>query len=396
MNFVFISPQFPDCFRNFCIRLRENGVNVLGIGDCAYEALHPDLQAALTEYYRVENMADYDQMVRAVGYFTFRYGKIDWLESNNEYWMEQDARLREDFHITTGLMPKDLYDFKHKSAMKAYYEKAGIPTARYHLLKDLERALEFAHTVGYPLVAKPDNGVGAAGNLKITCDSDLVELCSMELCSQYILEEYVTGSVTAFDGIVNSRGEILFCACHVTLNSIMDIVHEHEAIFYTVLKEVPADVLDAGKRVLKSFDLRSRSFHLEFFRLTEAKPSLGKVGDIVGLEVNMRPAGGYTPDMMNYANSADYYQLWADMVCYDEARHTYDGPHYHCTYMGRWDEVSYRHSMEEVFARYGDSVRAGGRLQGILQGTMGDDFFIITTPDDASRDEMIRYVMMER
>ena len=50
MNFVFISPNFPESYRWFCIRLRENGVNVLGVGDARYEELHPDLRAALTEY----------------------------------------------------------------------------------------------------------------------------------------------------------------------------------------------------------------------------------------------------------------------------------------------------------------------------------------------------------
>ncbi|MCD7829947.1 MAG: carbamoylphosphate synthase large subunit, partial [Clostridiales bacterium] len=90
MNFVFVSPQFPDCYRHFCQRLKGNGVNVLGIGDCPYALLHPELKASLTEYYKVDTMEDYDQMLRAVAYFTFRYGKIDYLESNNEYWMEQD------------------------------------------------------------------------------------------------------------------------------------------------------------------------------------------------------------------------------------------------------------------------------------------------------------------
>lgn len=36
-------------------------------------------------------MENYDQMMRAVAYFTFKYGRIDWLESNNEYWLTQDA-----------------------------------------------------------------------------------------------------------------------------------------------------------------------------------------------------------------------------------------------------------------------------------------------------------------
>jgi len=91
MNFVFISPHFPENYWNFCDRLRANGVNVLGIGDAPYETLPALLKSALTEYYRVDNMENYDEMLRAMGFFTFKYGKIDWVESNNEYWLEQDA-----------------------------------------------------------------------------------------------------------------------------------------------------------------------------------------------------------------------------------------------------------------------------------------------------------------
>ena len=124
MNFVFLSPNFPDSYRWFCIRLRENGVNVLGVGDAPYDALHPDLKAALTEYYAVGSLEDYDQVLRALGYFTFRYGKLDWVESNNEYWLELDAALRTDFHITTGPDREQIQKYRSKSLMKEYFRKA--------------------------------------------------------------------------------------------------------------------------------------------------------------------------------------------------------------------------------------------------------------------------------
>ena len=81
MNFVFVSPHFPRTYWLFCDRLKRKGVNVLGIGDCPYDALEEHVKAALTEYYYVSNMQDYDQMLRAVGFFTFKYGKVDWIES---------------------------------------------------------------------------------------------------------------------------------------------------------------------------------------------------------------------------------------------------------------------------------------------------------------------------
>ena len=102
MNFIFISPQFPKTYWNFCDRLKRNGVNVLGIADTPYDQLDNKVKNSLTEYYRVYSLENYDEVYRAVAFFAFKYGKIDWLESNNEYWLEQDAKLRTDFNIKTG------------------------------------------------------------------------------------------------------------------------------------------------------------------------------------------------------------------------------------------------------------------------------------------------------
>ena len=156
MNFVFISPNFPETYRWFCIRLKENGVNVLGVGDAPYDQLHPDLRQALTEYYRVDSLENYDQVLRALGHFTGRYGKMDWVESNNEYWLELDAALRTDFNITTGLKSDEIGKYKRKSVMKEFYRQAGVPVARGLLVTSdttLEQAQAFTKEVGYPVVA---------------------------------------------------------------------------------------------------------------------------------------------------------------------------------------------------------------------------------------------------
>ena len=41
--------------------------------------------------------------------------------------------LRTDFHITSGFQVSDMPRIKFKSKMKEYYQKVGIPTARYHI-----------------------------------------------------------------------------------------------------------------------------------------------------------------------------------------------------------------------------------------------------------------------
>ena len=107
-NFIFISPNFPTNYWQFCRELKNNGMNVLGIGDQPYDELKPELKESLNEYYKVGSLENYDEVYRAVAFFAFKYGRIDWLESNNEYWLERDAALRTDFHITSGFQTEDM------------------------------------------------------------------------------------------------------------------------------------------------------------------------------------------------------------------------------------------------------------------------------------------------
>jgi len=117
MNIVLVSPNFPPNYYHFATALRRLEANVLGLGDAPYHELCPELRAALTEYYKVDNLSNYEQLVRACGYLTHRYGKLERLESHNEYWLETDARLREDFNIP-GPRPVHLDVLKRKSRMK--------------------------------------------------------------------------------------------------------------------------------------------------------------------------------------------------------------------------------------------------------------------------------------
>ena len=153
-NFVFISPNFPDNYWHFCHHLRDNGLRVLGIGDCPYDQLTDDQKSSMDEYYKVSSLQNYDEVYRGVAYFIHKYGRIDWLESNNEFWLEQDAELRRDFHILSGFQPEDMPCVKFKSKMKERYALAGIPVARFHLVDTIEECAAFIEEVGYPVIVR--------------------------------------------------------------------------------------------------------------------------------------------------------------------------------------------------------------------------------------------------
>ena len=99
MNYIVISPYYPENFQQFTIELANKGIRVFGIGQEPYEQLGPGLQNALTEYFRVDNLENLDEVKRAVAFLFYKHGPIDRIESHNEYWLEQDAQLREQFNI---------------------------------------------------------------------------------------------------------------------------------------------------------------------------------------------------------------------------------------------------------------------------------------------------------
>ena len=355
MNYLFISPHFPHTYWQFCDRLKRNGLNVLGIGDAPYDSLEEPLKAALTEYYRVDSLEDYDQVYRAAAFFAFKYGKIDWIESMNEYWLEQDARLRTDFNIKTGIREDRISFIKEKSLMKKLYLEAGIPTARQHVVTDREAGKAFIQLVGYPVIVKPDIGVGATHTWKLENDADLEAFYANLPAAPYVMEEFIQGDICSYDAILDSRCEPLFESMTVW-PPVMDIVNKDLDLMYYTCPEVPEELRKLGRKTVKAFGVDRRFVHLEFFRLTKARKGLGKAGDFVALEVNMRPAGGYTPDMMDFAHSTDVYQIYADMVAFDTRKVPESGEHAYCVYASRKDGHSYAHTHEEIMAKYGDKM----------------------------------------
>lgn len=376
MNFVFVSPHFPDSYWRFCRALRNNGVTVLGIVEGNDYSLSQQLKDSLDGWYCVSDLHNFEEKKNAIEFFQSRYGKIDFIESNNEFWLEDDAKLRSIFDINTGPKIENINFFKFKSVMKQDYEKAGIKTARWAIYQSLNQALEFAHEVGYPIVIKPDNGVGAAATNCVKNDEELANLSVHLYDTSYIMEEYIDGELISFDGVCDSEGNVAYPTHHVFPTPIMEIVNDVKDVMYYTSKEIPKDIYRAGQKVLKAFGAKSRFYHLEFFRLRHQKKGLGRKGDLIGLEVNMRVPGGYTPDMINFAYSVDVYQIWADVIAFDKVVHEYDYPKYYCCYVGRRYNVNYEYSLEYIIQKYQNNIKWSSTMPDGLSAAMGNYFIM--------------------
>ena len=386
-NFIFISPNFPENYWRFCRALKKNGLRVLGIGDQPWDELAPEVKENLHEYYLVPTLEDYDAVYRAVAFFISKYGRIDWLESNNEYWLEKDAALRTDFNIANGWHAADMEHVKFKSAMKEYYRRAGIPVARYHIVDDYDGCMKFIQEAGFPVIVKPDNGVGASHTYKLQNEEELKAfLTDRDPAVRYIMEEFITAVINSYDAIIDSNGNPVFETGNVTPESIMDIVNNDGNTFFYIVKNLAEDVRKAGRAAVKSFGVKSRFIHFEFFRLSEDQ-HIGKKGDVTALEVNMRPSGGVSPDMMNYANSVDTYQIWADMIAFDRSVQE-PGEHAFCAYIGRRNGKPFVFSNDELASKYASQMRMMARIPEALSGAMGNYAFLAVFPTE---EEMERF-----
>ncbi|MDY0235346.1 MAG: ATP-grasp domain-containing protein [Gudongella sp.] len=373
MNYVFISPNFPTNFKNFAIGLKAEGVTVLGIGTENYDSLDIGLKNALTEYYKVDNMDDYNQMLRACAFLTFKHGKINYIESHNEYWLELDARLRTDFNVP-GLKTIDLPKIKHKSIMKDVFRKIGVPVARGSVVKTLDEALELIAELSYPICAKPNQGVGATNTYKINNDEDLQSFFRTKTNVDYIIEEFIDGEIHTFDGFVDNTGNVVTMSSMIYSKGLMETVNQDLDSVFFIQRVIPDDLIEISKKILKAFDLKAQFFHLEYFRLLN--------GDLVALELNARPPGGLCLETINYSMDDDIYRQYAHMIAAKTNGPILNSKPYYCGFVGLKLHASPPiHYMEENREKFGDLIVYAAPNPPLFKTVMGDYAVILRHPN---------------
>jgi hypothetical protein len=149
------------------------------------------------------------------------------------------------------------------------------------------------------------------------------------------------------------------------------------------LREIPPALETLGRKCVQAFEARERFFHIEFFHTADGK--------YVGLEINMRPPGGFTTDMFNYACDIDIYGAWARLLVEGKANLDYTR-RYHCCYASRKNSLTYRHSHEEIINRYGPQIVQVASVPGVFSSALGDVGYIFRSPDPEEIETIVRMI----
>lgn len=382
MNVLFLSPNFPPQFYLFCSALREEGANVIGIGDSPPHELRPELRTALSEYVFQPRLDDYDTLMRNTGYLIWRHGRIDRVDSLNEHWLGMEARLREDFNVP-GPREQEAARLRSKASMAEIFAGANIPAPKAVRVESPEQLRRFAKENGYPLVLKPDVGVGAWRTFRVA-DEEALETALRERLEGYVVQKFVKGAITTYDGLVDGAGRIVFASSFIYSAGVMETVAEQSDIAYYTRREIPVQLEELGRRAVEAFGLRERFFHAEFFELPD--------GSFQALEVNIRPPGGFSTDMMNYAGDCDVYRLWARMlVGADLSGFEYERK-YFVAHASRRHGVRYRRDPGELASMLGSTLVLRREIPHAFAAAMGDEVWLLRHPEKDSLIEAIRLV----
>ncbi len=384
MNFILISPAFPHNFKPFAYQLKKKGVNVLGVGDTPYSELGHQLQETLTEYYYVRDLEQVDDVKRAVAYLYFKYGKIDRIESHNEYWLELEAELREEFNVF-GAKPEEIKKTKFKSEMKKLLKKAGVPVAEgrvIHTKAELEPVLK---ELGLPVVAKPDNGVGSAATFRIETPEDIeVFLNYYDESIPYFIEEMISSNrLGSYDGLIDQDGNIVWHTCLTYKEPTLSFIENKSDVAYVIQRDIDPKLVEYGQNIVKEFGMKERFFHIEFFRMPD--------GDYIALEYNNRIAGNYAVDMYNFSEGIDLFAEYANIVLGQPFQGNPDFSKQYSVGFTQRDQYDYKHRRSDILAHYGDRVKQVERMPEAFQELMGNDFYAIVANTQDEVDEIIDF-----
>ena len=383
MNYLLVSPNFPISQEFFAKGLKEKGINVLGVGSESYDALSQTLKDNLVEYFRVNDLEDYEEVFRAAAFLTYKHGKIDRIESNNEYWLELDARLREDFNVY-GVKPKQLEFTKYKSKMKTMFKEAGARVAKGYAANNKEELNGILKKLELPLIAKPDNGVGSANTYKLLTQRDVEEFINEwnEKVS-YFFEEFVeNGVLCTYDGLINQHGDIVFETSFIYTQPTLDLVNNELDYANIIEPNIDPKLKELGQRIVYKFGMRERFFHIEFFRLPD--------GEYIALEYNNRIAGGTCIDLYNYSYNISLYEIYADVVLDKKIKDIVTNKY--TLSLSRRNRYQYKNSLEDIKAKYSYSIRMITTVPEVFSAAMGNTIIIISVENKEQITEVMNYV----
>ena len=245
-------------------------------------------------------------LINAVS-FAARSQPIDRIVALDEFDMENVSALREHLRIP-GMGLTTVRYFRDKLAMRARAKEAGIPVPEFVHVLNYDALREFMARVPAPWLLKPRSQASGIGMKKIHEPSELWPWLDQlgDMQSNYLLEQFIPGSVFHVDSVATER-EVVLAEAHAYGAPPLDTSH-HGGVFTTrTLARDSADakaLLGINREVLKELGFLRGVTHAEFLKACSD-------GRLYFLEVAARVGGAYISNVIEAATGINLWREWA-------------------------------------------------------------------------------------
>jgi biotin carboxylase len=248
------------------------------------------------------------ELIHAVSYAA-RTRHIDRVVALDEFDMENVAGLREHLRLP-GIGITTVRYFRDKLAMRARALECGILVPEFIHILNYDDLREFMARVPGPWLLKPRAQASGIGMRKIQTPNDLWPWLDQlgDRQSEYLLEQFIPGSVFHVDGVVSERA-VLFADVHGYGAPPLDVSH-HGGVFTT--RTLPRDTPDAialkelHAKLIECLGLVRGVTHGEFLKAHAD-------GRIYFLEIAARVGGAYISNMVETATGINLWREWAKL-----------------------------------------------------------------------------------
>ena len=378
MKLLYLAPEFPTNYWNFLKCLKLSGIKVVAFGQADFYHLPEDVRQSIDWYERV-NLENWDEVVHKVK----NIGDFDLVESHDEHWLRLEAFINKTFN-KEGINDEFINHWKKKSLMKAKFKEINIPFAKGGLIANSEEGLSLAKKLNYPVIIKPDEGVGAGGAYKIRNEEQLKNIISKNEHINFIMEEFIDEPIITYDGLTDWNGDIVFDNSLKYTAGILEFVNGRDPSFY-IDRYINDNLRKLGKKMVEAFNIRKKFFHFEFFV---------KDKQLIPIEVNCRPPGGPIIDMMNYSVNKNLYNMYARMIIGNKLRLDRDKKYY-CGYVGRRN-AGYIFSHENIVEKFEKKLIEASENEALFQEAMGKFRYIFRTESEEEMSEIMTYILEKK
>jgi hypothetical protein len=318
-HIVFVAPRFLENTNRYVQAFAELDLELSLVSADPEEAIPAALRPRVAGHYRVADCLDGGQLTRAVRAIAGAVGPVDRLAGVLEQLQLPMAEVRDALGID-GLTGEIARNFRDKDRMKQVLRAHGVPVAQSALARSAAEVRAFVDQVGFPIIAKPQAGLGSRATHRIGGEEDLAGLAPSP-ARPLQLEEFVRAREHTCE-TVTVRGVPVWRSGTRYFPSPLEVL-ETPWIQYAVL--LPREVDDPtwtdfhpvnGRALAALFGDRAGTAagtaltHMEWFLLEDGRSLVNEVG--------ARPPGVHIMPLMGLAHETDLFSDWARLLSFDE------------------------------------------------------------------------------